>query len=65
MALQTDSRLAMNACLCVLFIVELAMDIWSTIISTVACGARGDWSGLGAGCYGCDECYADQQQMQV
>ncbi|ELT99066.1 hypothetical protein CAPTEDRAFT_222797 [Capitella teleta] len=60
---QRDKRVAMNGVLSCLFIIELALTIWSAVMCGVLCGASGDCS-TDCGCYGDSPQYPDPG-MQV
>ena len=64
----------MNIMLALLFIVAMAMSIWSSVISGVVCGSTGGcdccrttngWDYSQCQCYGCDECYTPVSSISL
>ncbi|ELT89199.1 hypothetical protein CAPTEDRAFT_189877 [Capitella teleta] len=54
-------RTAMNAVLAGLFIMEIGVCAWSLVICNVLC-SNSEENSESCGCYGCDECYGNQDE---
>jgi hypothetical protein len=58
MFIQKPTRMGINGVIIAISGLELILTIWSAVICGVVCGGSGS---CGGSCYGCDECYEEQQ----